>query len=135
MAFPKIHLRGLNTVVKNINKQVAKTSRDAQRAVARMGELVKSESELRTPIDTGLLISSIYMQKFLRKDLAEVEIGYDLTKCDYALYVHENLTNRHGSDRVPIPGRPTEQAKFLEDAVIENEKRLLKIVYEETRIK
>jgi len=71
------------------------------------GENIMGVSKQRTPVDTGDLKATGHVKLPIEKDGGVlVELAYGT---DYAIYVHEILSNSH----------PVGQAKYLESAVKE----------------
>lgn len=102
-----IKLSGFSKTIKKI-KEISKKQAEYG-STAAMHEIVlktKSESMIRTPVDTGHLRSSHFVKVW--KSSGAVINGLVYNTAEYAPYVHEILTNRH-----PRGG----EAKFLEKAL------------------
>ena len=100
---------------RNIRRYTKDLYLGAYYALSEIGTLVKSESQARTPVDTGFLKASQFKQA-LRGTIRSgpsVRIGSP-PEAHYAPYVHENLE---------IPHR-VGQAKFLEAAINDNMTRI-----------
>ena len=81
--------------------------KDVEAGLYQEGELVMARSVRRTPVDTGNLRASAHVKRpETSGGKSTVTVAYGT---DYAIYVHEILTNEH----------PVGQAKFLESAVKE----------------
>lgn len=140
---------GLDTILKNLNKEIAKIKGDVQKGLTLGALVVKGKSMTSTPVDTGNLKGSHYL---VSKDGAmDQTAGSDFSTQDdsgkkvaaehpgkvdaaksrikgkshpfveigctafYAEKVHEDLEAKHVSGK----------AKFLEDAIKENQSLIL----------
>ena len=84
-----------------------KVDRSANKGIEKALEGVKTSAMQETPVDTGKLRSSFRISK----DSQSKGIKYTLKNdTEYAVYVHEILTNYH----------PVGKAKYLEDPVYEH---------------
>lgn len=83
---------------------------EVARALYAEAQEIRTVSMRRTPVDTGTLRAShMVSEPTIQGNTIEVRIGVGGPAAPYALYVHENLSARHGVG----------QAKFLESAVLE----------------
>ena len=108
-------MEGKQNFDKNIASALSKIIEGSGRGVKLAAAFVKSESQKRTPVDTGNLKASHYVQIEETRNNVVAEIG--LT-AEYALFVHEDLEAFH----------PTGQAKFLEMAIKENTDKINKLI-------
>lgn len=83
-----------------------------RQALDASGITVEGAAKQKTPVETGRLRSSI-AYRVINDD--EVHIG---TNVEYAIFVHENLDAYHAIG----------QAKFLEDALAEQEKTVRQLI-------
>jgi hypothetical protein len=130
---------GLNEVLKNLNAAVRDLQVKGTGALITAGVLVRNQGQKETPVETSNLVQSWYgpePRPSVRGPV--VEIG--LTAA-YAPYVHEmvgaNFRGPRPSATSPARregGKPTAKAKFLEDPLKDNEKRILDIIAKAVRI-
>jgi hypothetical protein len=83
--------------------------------LAEAAALIKQESQKKTPVDHGNLKASHYIAT--GGTVEEPQAQVYLT-ADYAVYVHENMESYH----------PIGEAKFLQNAVLENRADILEII-------
>ena len=107
--------KGANEVLKNLNKFILKSNIATHAGLATAYSFIKKESIRRTPVDTGHLKGSFYSRRLAYKGGPALEVG---NTAEYALYVHENLENKH------ITG----ESKFLEKTIVENTDTILNIL-------
>lgn len=87
--------------------------KDVEAALKQEGSNIMGVSKRRTPVDQGPLRSSAHVKlPVTRQGKTSVTLAYGT---DYAVYVHEILSNQH----------PSGQAKFLESAVKEGAKGMV----------
>ena len=87
--------------------------KDVEAGLYQEGELVMARSVRRTPVDTGNLRASAHVKRpETSGGKTTVTVAYGT---DYAIYVHEILTNEH----------PVGRAKFLESALKDAEKVIM----------
>lgn len=108
-------------VLSNLNKAILKIEGRTQSGLNRAGVLIKEDSIKKTPVDTGNLKSSHYLQPLISKTGPAIEIG---TLADYSIYVHENLEARH----------TVGEAKFLEKAIKQNIDRIKQIIKDNVKL-
>lgn len=143
---------GIETVIRNMNKEVGKITGRTTQGLLEAALKVKGDAVRLAPVDTGNLRSSGYVlwgdsgkveggepdgsfksnpkdkinaatqhaavvsrQKSVRVKDPHAWIGFS---AHYALAVHEDLDKKHRAG----------QAKFLEDALMQNQKTILSIV-------
>ena len=116
-------LLGSNDVIKQLSKEIRKISRRSEAGLLRAGEFIKNDSQKRTPVDTGNLRADHYVTKGRKGFSPIVEIG--VLSANYAVPVHERIELNH----------PTGEAKFLENAVVENKSKIISIIKESVKIK
>lgn len=85
---------------------------DAPKALRSVGELIGTEAQRETPVDTGVLRASklVTGPKKVRKDW-EVRISFGGAAAPYAVHVHENLSAQHTVGR----------SKYLESVVLQHD--------------
>ncbi len=102
--------------MKNLNRALTGIRGRTKSGIKLAAMLVMGQSKKNTPVDTGNLKGSHYVQM----DVSAA--GYPVARigctAEYAIYVHENLEAHH----------PTGKAKFLEDAFHEKAPEVLEIV-------
>lgn len=115
---------GLDEILRNLKKAMDDVRKRSIKGVTKAGALVRREGQIETPVDTSNLINSWYGPDVQDSGQGPVaEIG--LTAM-YAPYVHEMVEANFQ--------KPGSKAKFLEDPLKRNEKRVLEIIAEETKI-
>lgn len=128
---------GLEEILSNIQKEISSVRRKGNTGIKKAGLLVLRKSQKKVPVDFGFLKSSGFMKMTGNRQTGpRATIGYTE---EYALYVHENLEARHGPDRAPFrrgkttigPGGIGQEAKFLENAIKENEDKIVAIIKSE----
>lgn len=97
-------LDGVDALEGDLRRRVANVEQGA--ALVDEAELIGKRSDELCPVETGALRGSRLNTLHRRGFYSEVEITYGGGEVDYAIYVHEILTNVH----------PVGQAKFLETA-------------------
>lgn len=152
-------LEGLNEVIKNLNKEINKIEDRTQAGVTLAAQFVKGEAQSNTPMDLGNLVNSAFVTsprgkgggvpEFKGKksgDMASThvtevaesigrvkgsgigpvaEVGFSAV---YAVAVHENMN--------PKKSKSTSGgAKFLENALKNNTKKILDIIQKKAKIK
>lgn len=118
-------ISGMDTVLKNLNKELKKIEGNGVQGLLESGILVRSEGQKITPMDTGNLNNSWYgPTPFETSKGPVVEIG--LT-AEYAVYVHEMVDAKFQ--------KPGAQAKFLETPLKALLKTFTAIIGKKTGIK
>ena len=80
---------------------------------------LKGQSDKICPHDTGHLVGSSYTKPIVERDTKlSVEVGYG---ADYAPYVHEMPESTNWR-------KPTAENKWLEKAMMRNEKKILQLM-------
>lgn len=116
--------RGLEEVLKAFTEKIKQMQAGAEQGLIKAGVIIRSESQRECPVDTSNLINSCYgpdLFKTLKGPVAEV--GYTAM---YAPYVHE-MIGAHFQ-------KAGSKAKFLEDPLKRNEKRIFEILAECAKI-
>ncbi len=132
-------ISGLDKVLANLNKAINGISINGQAGLIEAGALVRREGQKQTPVDTANLVNSWYGPTIFRHpDGVVAELGLTAS---YAPFVHE-MTGANFT--VPRPSaqskarkkgaKSTAKAKFLEDPLKENEKRILAIIARKTKL-
>jgi hypothetical protein len=119
----KTVLVGGDRVIATLNKEISQIRGATYEGLYQAGLLVKARSVVKTPVDTGNLRGSAYVQGIEHGKSPVVEIGYTAS---YAPFVHEIKKNY----RAPGTGW-----KFLENALKENVKGILDQIHKAIRRK
>lgn len=109
------------SVINNLNAEISKLKKKSIGALVKSASLIKARAVVKTPVDTGFLRSSSYIN--LTNDLSNpsIEIGYIAS---YATSVHEDLE----------ANRVTGEAKFLSKAVDESVDEVIEIMHETLKL-
>lgn len=107
-------VRDFQHVIRNINGKTLK-------GLLVAGAIVKAESMRLTPVLTGNLKSSHFIEHNQNPDKPEVAVG---TTASYGIYVHENLEAYHHNG----------QAKFLATAIINKRKEIVDAVTRHAKV-
>lgn len=103
-------ISGLDTVLKNINKETVELKKAARRGLTVFGARIRREGQKETPMATGHLVNSWYGPEVDERVTSIIaEIGLTAS---YAPFVHEGVGKRFK--------RPGSKAKFLEDPLKRN---------------
>ena len=111
-----------NKVLKALNKEIRAIEGRTKEGMAVAAHFVRRKSREGTPVDTGNLKGGHYVALGENRHGVVAEIG---VTAKYAVYVHENLEANFTIGR----------AKFLEEAVVENKERIVKMITDRSRIK
>lgn len=85
--------------------------RDVAAALRAEAEIEMAEAKRRTPVDTGVLRGSGYVDDpTLRLNVHRIEVGFGGAAAEYAVVVHEDMDAFH----------PVGQAKYLESVLKES---------------
>lgn len=114
--------RGGNDIIRNLNKEIRRIKGATKSGLALGATLVKGESMARTPVDTGNLVGGHYVATGSVGNKIVAEVGL---QADYAIYVHENLTNNH----------PVGEARYLYNAFVSKASEVLKIIQRTARVR
>lgn len=109
-------------ILANLNKEVRRIKGATKGGLKLAANLIMTESISRTPVDTGSLKGGHYVAQSDDPKKIVAEVG---VMADYAIYVHEILTNVH----------PTGEAKFLENAIDAKKDDVIKIIQRTAKIK
>jgi len=113
-----VAIHGVHPVLKNMQREISKIEGKTLEGLFLAAALVRKESQIRTPVDTGNLRASHYVQKSGKI----VEIG--LT-ADYAVKVHEDLEVEH----------VTGEAKYLENAILDNRRQIVQKIASRAKVR
>ena len=116
MAISKVTISGLDQVLKNLNNEIKRIQFTTKAGMRQAALLVKGRAQRLTPVDTGNLKGSTYVEVFNTPHGWGAEIGYTAY---YAVFVHEINKNY----RSPGTGW-----KFLERALSQSQKEILEIL-------
>ncbi len=107
---PSLELKftGMDELQRRLTAMAADTPDAVAVALSQEAELEMIEAKKRTPVDTGALQNSGYVERLT--DESGVRMGFGGPAAGYAVYVHENLDALH----------PSGQAKFLESVLVES---------------
>lgn len=117
MAVGKV--QGLEKVVGNLNREVARIKTRTVAGLFRAGLILEAEAKRRVPVDTGNLKNSGYTRK---ASPTTVEVGFQAA---YAVFVHEILDAAHHVG----------EAKYLENAIKAKRRDMLAAIREEAQIR
>lgn len=133
-----VHITGIRTVLLNIRRRHAKMGIDFERGATLAGLTLQRASQLKVPVDFGVLKNSAFTRKEGIGLSASVIVGYTAS---YAVYVHENVEMKgKGLPRKkPSKGRYWDpqgrgQAKFLEEPARSMARELRNIILATMRI-
>ena len=105
---------GLDKTMHKLRRQLGNIEGATRNGLLAAGHYVKAKSMAQTPVEFGNLRASHYVSEGRLGD-PTIEIG---TTASYSMPVHERLDAYH----------PVGNAKFLERAIMENQKEILRIV-------
>lgn len=111
---------GLAKVLKNLNDEIGKIEGRTIEGIWSAAFFARAEAQKRVPVETGNLKNSAFTRRAQDDDMA-IEIGFSAS---YAPFVHENLEVTHHVG----------EAKFLENALRENQDEILKIIKKHAKI-
>jgi hypothetical protein len=114
-------IKGLSKVLRNLNVQMAALGIKTKAGLMEAGLFVKSKAVPITPIDTGNLRGSAYVELSTKGAEPVAIIGY---ASNYAIYVHEGVEKHFNVG----------QAKFLETALKENTSKILEILRKNAKL-
>ena len=100
-----IRVTGLSETLTKLNASSVGIKGKTFAGLIRGGEIVKRESMLKSPVDTGNLKASSFIT--IGKMGKTIFVGYT---AEYAIFVHEDENAHH----------PVGESKFLENALVEN---------------
>ena len=127
MAKTGMQLKGLNTVLKNLNKEVKKIKGRSMKGLIRSAAIIRRDMEFTPPlipVDTGNLRDSWFTMPFFITGSPALTIGFSAY---YAVFVHENI-GAHFQ-------RPGAGAKFMEASMKRNAQKVLETIAHEARIR
>lgn len=106
---------------KNVVSAFAKMRQDSHKGMVLATALVKLKSQEKVPVDEGNLKGSHYSRTQMGRKASVGEVG---CTAEYAIYVHEDLEAHH----------PIGEAKFLENAISENQETIMKLIHTHTKV-
>ncbi len=110
-----VRLEGMGQLLDNLNKEIKGNNLATRRGITKSVLLVERESKQECPVDLGNLKNSGYTEVFNGPNGPAGAVGYTAV---YALRQHEEVTWNHTVGK----------AKFLEDPLKRNEKKILEIL-------
>lgn len=113
---------GKGKALRNLSREIRNIERRTLQGMYAAGLLVKGHSQNMTPVDKGNLKASHYVVTGKTRSGLVVEIG---CTADYSIYVHEDLDAHHNVG----------EAKFLENAIKNNKKRIVDTIRRLAKIK
>lgn len=120
----QIKVEGLKRVQKNLRKELKKIDSNVGRGLKLAFAWLQKRIIKVTPIDQGFLRGSFFSQVIKLKNGWDGIIGFTIK---YAPFVHEKTTANFKA--------PGTQAKFLEQPIMNNSDKILKIIANEAKIK
>lgn len=129
-------LKGLDKVLKNLNKKVSQIEGRTIGGLLAAGAIVQAESQRRVPVEYGNLRASAFTRKALdTRNKKAVEVGYTAA---YAMFVHENIEQKLKGEPRPsglgVYWGPDGEPKFLENAFREKEADILSAIESRVRL-
>lgn len=119
-----LDLRAYRKGVERLNKQLKQEKRRKakgfERGLIKGGLRIQRRSQILCPVEFGILRSTARTRSEFSGFQTEVIVSYGT---DYAVFVHEDLEAHH----------PIGRAKFLEIAVIEEQKQVRQDVMDEMK--
>jgi hypothetical protein len=115
-AYGIVRIDGVREVVQALRRKTKMTADEIHGNLIRAGLFIQRESMLLCPVDTGNLRAGAFTRAKGEGFNTQVTVGYT---ANYAVYVHENLTNRHN---------PPTQAKFLEQPMRDHQAQIFEII-------
>lgn len=113
----RMTISGIDKVLRNLNREIKAIKGRSRQGMHMAALIVKGTALPLTPIETGNLRGSWFSHPLQQGDNIGVELGYG-EGASYAVYVHERTELHHDVG----------QAKFLEEALKREEKRILEIL-------
>ena len=150
MALQLNQMKGIDEVLKNLNKEIKGIEGRTRAGMKKAGMLVERESMKECPVVTSNLKNSHYSEAFNTPKGPGCEIGFTAV---YAPFVHENpragktggFSPKGVEYKAPInpSGKRSTQAvfsavgkwKFLEDPLKKNAHRILEIIRRDAKLK
>ena len=120
-------LEGLETVMKNLNREVVQIKSRSLKGLIRAAIIVRRSMDKNpplVPVDTGNLRASWFVETIRNVDNPAVFIGFS---ANYATFVHENVGANFN--------RPGAGAKFFEASLKLNEDLMLEAIRQEAAVK
>ena len=126
MAETKAGLKGLNTVLRNLNKEMKAINGRSMKGLIQAAIVIRRDMDYTSPmipIDTGNLRASWFTEPFFITGSPALIIGFTAF---YAVFVHENIGVHFQ--------RPGAGAKFMEASMKRNSREILETIAHEARI-
>ncbi len=102
-----VEVKGIDEVFARLSEAEKALRRALAAALYMEGEMIMGESKRQCPVDTGNLRATGHVEPPEERDgVITVTLGYGGPAAPYAVYVHEDLNQRHN---------PPTKAKYLED--------------------
>lgn len=125
---------GLEKVMRELNKEIAKIHGRTREGLMAGGFIIQADSQKHTPRETGTLVNTAYTEP-IQPNL--VEIGY---KSEYAPYVHENVEQKLKGQPRPSGlgkywGPPPAEPKFLQNAAVRKRKAAVNAIARRAKIR
>lgn len=136
-------MKGGDIALKNLNKEIEKIINRSAKGLTVAALRIRRTSQLKTPVDTGNLKASAYTETYKRPQGPAAVIGYT---AEYAPWVHEMPGTLKGKPRPKKIGSKADRGfywdpqgkaepKFLEKALVENQKQVLEDIKKHIKIK
>lgn len=129
------NLKGLETVMKNLDKQLSDIGTRTVQGLLAGGRVILEEAKRRVPVEYGDLQNSGYVAVSDDQRLA-VDIGFT---APYALAIHENMEQKlKGKPRpsgIGVYWGPSGQPKFLESAARDKSRDAVRVVAENAKVR
>lgn len=128
-------IKGLDKVLKNLNKEIAKIEDRSMRGLLEAALLILYEMDSTPPVipvDTNNLRASFFTRPYtnIADGSPRLDIGFSAS---YAVYVHEMIGPTKGGKQINW-NRPGSGPKFLEAALNRNMEEILQIIASHARI-
>lgn len=127
----KVELKGMEDLIANLNKEIKKLKDVSLPALLEAVEFVHADMLVTSPTvpkDTGNLRASWTTNPYVSAQYIAVKFGFT---ANYALWVHEMVGD--GGKEINW-NEPGSGPKFMEEALKRNEKKILEILGENTKI-
>lgn len=121
-------LKGLDSVIKNLNKEISNIEGDIFDGLKAAGLFIEGEAVELAPAEFGVLRNSSFSQAERRTNGSVVKVGFT---AEYAAFVHEMPMKNKGKPRGGVRKGAywsNGENKFLEKAVKRNMNKILKII-------
>lgn len=115
--------RGRDNVIRNLNRAIRGIKGRTRVGIRLAAVMIKSESQKRSPVDTGAMKASHYVN--MENDSGDFPVARIGATAHYSLIQHEDLSFFH----------PTGEAKFLENAFKFKAREAIAIIVRLARVK